>query len=523
MGKNGRLTNTDVQAFKGKNTDPVEGKNTHALGDNLRVRVRGGYSSYVFIYRPKIGPRRGKKTTLTFGPTTLDIKDARQWARELNTLLANDKDPYQEQIAKREANHLAALRSKTLGKIAQEYYDKRSNPEDKRPWGRWTTRGMGYVLKKLQAMPIAKLHVDKIAPDDVAKVINDYGQHAPVQALRFRDLMFGAMTLARNQGCYQGDNPANPEGSLKDLINIKHTSVQHHGWHYDELPRLWRLLCEAETDCKRDGLFTTAQAAKASGKDRAAVLNLIKRGLLPAKQANFGKTSTYLVNPADMEKVGLSIVNANAESNFGETHLAIPVLRFLLLTLVRFSEVNEMQWGEINWPRTLWIIPKGRTKSGREHEVPLSDPILAILEKMRARRDGDAPYVFARGHTLTGADFHFGKPLTGKTVLKHLRDVSGDPAITIHSFRRGGGSWAESQFIQRAGTLQSVYDRKFRRAVLGHAVSNGLDYIYGSDASFEKPCRILLNDWADYLIHGPSKPSESAEVVELSTRRIAGA
>jgi hypothetical protein len=61
------------------------------------------------------------------------------------------------------------------------------------------------------------------------------------------------------------------------------------------------------------------------------------------------------------------------------------------------------------------------------------------------------------------------------------------------------------------------------RAVVGHAVSNGLDYVYRSDANFEKPCRILLNDWADYLIHGPSKPSESAEIVDFSTRRIVGA
>src|SRR5262249_60948429 len=142
--------NTDVQGLKGKDADPVEGKNTHALGDNLRVRTRDGYSSYVFIYRAKRGPRRGKKITLTFGPTTLDIKDARQWARDQQTLLANGKDPYQEQIAGREANHLAALRSKTLGKIAQEYCDKRSSPEDKRPWGRHTRKGMGYVLKQLQ-------------------------------------------------------------------------------------------------------------------------------------------------------------------------------------------------------------------------------------------------------------------------------------------------------------------------------------------------------------------------------------
>ena len=125
--------------------------------------------------------------------------------------------------------------------------------------------------------------------------------------------------------------------------------------------------------------------------------------------------------------------------------------------------------------------------------------------------------MFAHGDALTA---HFGKPLTNGCVRNHLKRISGDPELTIHSFRRGGGSWAESQFIQQGGTLQAKYDTKFMRAVLGHAVSNGLDYIYRSDANFEKPCRILLNDWADYLIHGPSSPSESAEMPAAAKLRL---
>jgi integrase len=528
MGKNG-FTNTDVKRLTSKNTDPNEGKNTYALGDNLRLRTRrDGTSRYVYIYRAKIGPRRGKKTTLTFGSTKLDIEDARQWARDQNTLIAHGKDPYQEQKAQRQARHLAAIRSKTFGQLAQEYYDKRSSPEDKKPWSAGYARNMGYVLKKLQAMDIAKLPADKLVPGDFEKIINDYGQHAPTMAFRFRDFMFGAMIKGRKDGCYQGDNPADPE---RLDINIKHTSKQHHGWHYDELPRLWNLLCAAEMDCTHDGLWTTAQAAKAAGVDRAAVLNRIGRGLLPAKQANFGKTSTYLIDPADMEKAGLAIVNANAEPNFGEAHQVFPLLRLLLLTTVRFSEANEMQWDEIIEGRKVWIIPGHRTKSKRQHTVPLVDAALEILEKRRMRRDPKVPYVFAHGRALTGAGFHFGEPLSEGCVIKHLKRVSGDPEMTIHSFRRGGGSWAESQFIHQGGTLRAKYDTKFMRAVLGHAVSNGLDYIYRSDANFEKPCRILLNDWADHLIHGPSEPTEpaeiepteSAELFDFATRRIIGA
>jgi hypothetical protein len=138
--------------------------------------------------------------------------------------------------------------------------------------------------------------------------------------------------------------------------------------------------------------------------------------------------------------------------------------------------------------------------------------------------------VFAHGPALTGAGYHFGDPLTNGCVRFHLKRISGDRELTIHSFRRALGSWAESQFVQQGGTLHSKYDLKFSRAVLGHAVSNGLDYVYRADANLEKPCRMLLNDWAIYLIHGPSEPAEPAEVaaesanvVDILTRRIVGA
>jgi len=519
MGKNG-FTNNDVRAFKGKASG---GQNTYALGDGLRVRMRGDKGFYVWVYRPKFGPRRGKKTTLTLGPTDIDIKDARQWARELATMFAKgDEDPYEAQKAKRRANHLAALRSKTLGQIAQEYVDQRSSPGDPKPWGRHYRRDMGYVLKRLQAMPIAKLPVDKLARTHFEKVINDIGKDAPAQALHFRDLMFGAMTEAGRQGCYQGDNLADPK---KLKIRIKHTSKRQPGWHFDELPRLWRLLCEAEIDCSHDGLWTTAQIARGAGVDRAAVLARIKRKnadgtpMLRAKQINFGKNASYGIYPADAEKAGLRIVNANAESNFGAAHLAIQVLKLLLLTGVRFSEANEMQENEIDWRRKVWTIPENRTKSKRKHLVPLIDLALEILEKMRARRDPEVPYMFAHGLALTGVGY-FGKPLTNSCVLHHLKRISGDRGITIHSFRRGLGSWTDSQYQLAGGSLLRKYDKDFRRAVLGHAVSNGLDYIYGADARFEKPCRILLSDWADHLIHVPSKPSESAEVAEKASEEI---
>jgi integrase len=102
-----------------------------------------------------------------------------------------------------------------------------------------------------------------------------------------------------------------------------------------------------------------------------------------------------------------------------------------------------MRFDEIDWRRKVWTIPGDRTKSRRKHIVPLIDLSLAILEKMERRRDDGVPYVFAKGDPLTGAG-PGGKPLTNSCVRNRLKRISGDDGITIHSFRRGLGSWADT-------------------------------------------------------------------------------
>jgi integrase len=52
------------------------------------------------------------------------------------------------------------------------------------------------------------------------------------------------------------------------------------------------------------------------------------------------------------------------------------IVRLLILTGQRRSEVGGMCWPEFNTERTAWTIPGPRAKNGREHSLPL--PPLAI-------------------------------------------------------------------------------------------------------------------------------------------------
>jgi integrase len=62
-------------------------------------------------------------------------------------------------------------------------------------------------------------------------------------------------------------------------------------------------------------------------------------------------------------------------------------VKMLLLTGQRRSEVVLMPWAELSPDRALWSLPKGRTKNGRPHTVPLVPLAQTLLL-------GNGPYVF---------------------------------------------------------------------------------------------------------------------------------
>jgi integrase len=56
--------------------------------------------------------------------------------------------------------------------------------------------------------------------------------------------------------------------------------------------------------------------------------------------------------------------------------------KFLLLTAQRREEAASMTWGEIDFDKRVWIIPRERAKNDRAHEVQLSDAAVAVLRSL---------------------------------------------------------------------------------------------------------------------------------------------
>lgn len=79
-------------------------------------------------------------------------------------------------------------------------------------------------------------------------------------------------------------------------------------------------------------------------------------------------------------------------------HIGWPLVKLLVLTGARRDEVAKIEWSEINLKTRTWNLPAARTKNNRAHEIPLSDPAIAVLnslprigEQFALTTTGDSP------------------------------------------------------------------------------------------------------------------------------------
>lgn len=87
----------------------------------------------------------------------------------------------------------------------------------------------------------------------------------------------------------------------------------------------------------------------------------------------------------------------------GET-VTLAGAKVLLLTFMRVGAVIPGMWEEIDWKQKMWTIPaermKGRNMTRQEHMIPLSQPLIDLLETLKPLTS-HSPYIFEslRGKT----------------------------------------------------------------------------------------------------------------------------
>lgn len=156
---------------------------------------------------------------------------------------------------------------------------------------------------------------------------------------------------------------------------------------------------------------------------------------------------------------------------------AAKCLQYVVLTACRSGEARLATWAEFDLNATVWNIPGERMKSGRPHRVPLSPPVLHLLQTVPR---------------FEGTDLVF----PGREVAKPLSDMSLNAIMrrmkagaVPHGFRSTFSDWCAER---------TAYSAEVREMALAHAIGNDTEAAYRRGDLFDKR-RNLMNDWAAFV------------------------
>jgi integrase len=235
------------------------------------------------------------------------------------------------------------------------------------------------------------------------------------------------------------------------------------------------------------GLFSWAIAARTYGLGKSPFSGLSIKGLIGGREPRQRVLSDHELR---------AIWRATAvEAGLG--YPLAPFLRMLILTGQRLREVADAKWSEFDLGERRWTIAPERMKGGGAHEVPLSEPVMRLLEELPR---GRGPFVFS---TTDGA-----RPIAGFSKAKARLDRAlGDMAPwRFHDLRRS----------VRTGLGGLPVPTNVAELVIAHA-QPGLHRIYDLH-SYRDEKRRALDLWARRL-DAIARGGESSTVVEFLAAR----
>jgi len=176
------------------------------------------------------------------------------------------------------------------------------------------------------------------------------------------------------------------------------------------------------------------------------------------------------------------------------TSIGARCLEFTVLTAARSDEALSATWDEIDFENRLWTVPALRMKGDREHRVPLSGPVIAVLKAMQTIQH--SPYIFPGARR---------GPMAKNIMLKLAKQI-GASDLTVHGFRSTFRDWAAER---------TAFPREVAEMALAHAIPNAVEAAYRRGDLFEKRRR-LMDAWADFC----SKPVANGKVLTFRGQQV---
>lgn len=153
-------------------------------------------------------------------------------------------------------------------------------------------------------------------------------------------------------------------------------------------------------------------------------------------------------------------------------------LRFLILTLARTSEVRKAEWSEIEG--NVWTIPAEKTKTRKEHRIPLTPPAMTLLKELQKTSTSHLLFT-ARGS----------KPISDMAMSSLMKRQG--LTYRPHGFRSSFRDWAAEA---------TDAPREVAEACLAHSVGSTVELSYRRTDYLDKR-RKLMEHWAISITQSP--------------------
>lgn len=172
------------------------------------------------------------------------------------------------------------------------------------------------------------------------------------------------------------------------------------------------------------------------------------------------KENMAALTPAELPE----LMNAIAHASIKRTTRCL--IEWQLNTMTRPSEASGARWEEINVQEKIWTIPAERMKKRRDHRIPLTDQMLAILEVMKPI-SGHREFIFP-------SDRDPKKPCNSQTANMALKRMGFAGRLVSHGLRSLASTTLNEQGFEPdliESALAHVDDNQVRSAY------NRTDYI----------------------------------------------
>lgn len=168
----------------------------------------------------------------------------------------------------------------------------------------------------------------------------------------------------------------------------------------------------------------------------------------------------------------------SALREFGGYRTTVLAVELLLLTFVRTVELRKAEWSEIDFEMKVWRIPAARMKMRRDHLVPLSTQVVALLSEL-SEWTGNRKYLFPNYRTPSSC-------MSATTVNRVLERMGYGGKFSAHGFRS-----TASTLLHEEGWSPQAIERQ-----LAHAERNKVKAAY-NHAEYLSERTKMMQAWAD--------------------------